>query len=65
MGAEKAIRELAIVNWTDNEDVVKRMTLAVEDLLLDLKEPHGVALDFSDVDLLVARFIDVARVHIR
>lgn len=65
LGAEKAIRELVIVNWAANEDVVKRMAIAVEELLLDPKSPHGVALDFSDVDLLVARFIDVARVHIR
>jgi len=65
LGAEKALQELAIVNWVTNEDVVKRMGLAVEDILLDLREPHGIALDFSDVDLLVARFIDVARVHVR
>lgn len=65
LGMERAIRELAIVNWSTNDDVLKRMALGIEDLLLDLKAEHSVAVEFDDVDVIASRCLDVSKVHLR
>ncbi len=64
LSAERIIREIRIVNWSANEDIINQMKLAIEDFALDsLGERYGIRLDFDDLDLLVEKMINVAKVR--
>jgi len=62
---EKSMRRLAIVNWAANEDVLKRMALEMEDLLLDSRDDSRLDISFEDVDVIVHKALDIARVHLK
>jgi type I restriction enzyme R subunit len=64
LGAEEIIRERKVVNWSNNEDVINQMKLAMEDFVLDvLADRYGVRPEFDLLDLLVEKFISVAKVR--
>ncbi|MCC5878216.1 MAG: type I restriction endonuclease subunit R [Candidatus Sumerlaeia bacterium] len=65
LGAESIIKQIRIVNWTNNEDVINQMKLAVEDLVLDdLGGRFDIRIAFDDLDLLVEKIISVAKVRL-
>jgi type I restriction enzyme, R subunit len=52
-----------IVSWASNPDVQNRMRTAVEDYLFDLKKQAGIDLSFDDIDQIIERCIENARVR--
>lgn len=63
LAIDRLIEERAVVNWTRNEDVQNRMRQAIEDELFDLKARHDLSLSLEDMDAVMERCLDVARVR--
>lgn len=61
LALDDIINEQRIVNWTSNTDIQNRMIGAMEDYLFELKDKHGVALTFEDIDRILDSIIDIAR----
>lgn len=57
------IRELRIVNWENNTDVKNRMRNAIEDYLFELKDEHGMDLSFDDIDDIMEKCLEIAKVR--
>lgn len=51
------------VDWTHNEDVQNRMKTEIEDLLFELKDEHDIPLTLEEIDQILDRCIDIARVR--
>ncbi|MEJ7809739.1 MAG: HsdR family type I site-specific deoxyribonuclease [Gemmatimonadaceae bacterium] len=60
---ERAIDSRRVVNWTESVDVQNRMRTDIEDELFTLRERHGVPLTLDDIDQVMERVLDVARVR--
>jgi type I restriction enzyme, R subunit len=59
---ERIIEERRTVNWTRNADVQNQMRNAIEDRLFELKE-QGLALSLEDIDVVMERSLQVAKVR--
>jgi type I restriction enzyme, R subunit len=60
---DEIIRREKIVNWTSNTDVQNRMKNEIEDYLHQLKEEQGMRLTFEEIDSILERCLDIARVR--
>jgi hypothetical protein len=49
------------VDWSEDIDVQNQMKIAIEDELFALKKGHGIVVDFTAIDHLLDRLIDIAR----
>jgi type I restriction enzyme R subunit len=63
LAIDEIIRREKIVNWTTNRDVQNRMKNEIEDYLFRLKEEQGVALTFEEIDGILERCLEIARVR--
>jgi type I restriction enzyme R subunit len=63
LAVDDIINELRIVNWTTNNDVQNQMRTRIEDYLWDLRDARGVDLAVDQIDLIMERCLDVARVR--
>ena len=64
-GIEERILALRIINWTSNDDVINQMKIAIEELILDeLADRYGVQIEFDDLDLLMEKCINIAKVRL-
>lgn len=57
------IADHRIVSWASNPDVQNRMRTAIEDYLFDIKIQTGIDLSFDDIDQIIERCIENARVR--
>ena len=57
---DEIVREMKIVNWTNNTDVQNEMRTAIEDSLHEL-EADGLDLSFDEIDAILDRCLDIAR----
>jgi type I restriction enzyme R subunit len=57
------VRREKIVNWTTNRDVQNRMKNEIEDYLHHLADEREIALTFDDIDGILERCLDIARVR--
>jgi len=60
---DRIIDERRTVNWTRNPDVQNQMRNAIEDRLFELKDKGGVPLTLVDIDNVMERSIEVAKVR--
>lgn len=60
---EEIITKNRIVNWTTNIDVQNRMRQEIEDYLFGLAERLGIELPFDDMDAMMDKCIDIAKVR--
>jgi type I restriction enzyme R subunit len=60
---DRIVRELRIVNWQNNPDVKNRMRTAIEDMLFGLKDEYGIAITFEDIDEVMEKCLEIARVR--
>jgi type I restriction enzyme R subunit len=51
------------VDWTHNEDVQNRMKTEIEDLLFELKDKHNISLTLEEMDQILDRCIEIAKVR--
>jgi type I restriction enzyme R subunit len=65
LGIDERIRRMKIVNWGTNADVQNQMRNLIEDFLFELKNKHGIALTFDDIDAIMEQCLDIARVRYR
>lgn len=66
LGIDEIIRKTKIVNWEkDNTDIQNQMRNLIEDYLFELKDKHGIALTFDDVDAIMEQCLDIAKVRYR
>jgi type I restriction enzyme R subunit len=63
LGIDAIIQEHRIVNWTQNPDVRNRMMGAIEDYLFELKDERGLALTFEEIDAILEKVLEIARVR--
>lgn len=63
LAIDRIVLERRCVDWTHNEDVQNRMKTEIEDLLFDLKDEHNIPLTLEDIDQILDRCIDIARVR--
>jgi type I restriction enzyme, R subunit len=63
VGIDEIIRRNKIVNWTTSADVQNRMRNAIEDYLHELKTQRGLDLGFDEIDAILERTLDIARVR--
>ena len=63
MAIDRIVLERRCVDWTHNEDVQNRMKTEIEDLLFELKDEHDIPLTLEDIDQILDRCIDIARVR--
>lgn len=62
---DEIIQAHRIVNWESNTDVQNQMLTLIEDALFELKGRHGVELGFEEMDAIMERCLDIARVRYR
>ncbi len=60
---DKDIEGYRIVNWNTNDDVKNRMRNAMEDTLFDFQDREGLELNFSLIDDMMERCLNIARVQ--
>jgi type I restriction enzyme, R subunit len=60
---DQIINSMKIVNWTTNPDVQNKMQTAMEEFLFDFKKDRGLELSFDDIDAILQRCLDIARVR--
>jgi type I restriction enzyme R subunit len=60
---DRIIDERRTVNWTRNPDVQNQMRNAIEDRLFELKEQTGFPLTIDDIDNVMERSLEVAKVR--
>jgi type I restriction enzyme R subunit len=65
LGIDVIIRRMKIVNWETNADIQNQMRNLIEDYLFELKNKHGIALAFEDIDSIMEQCLDIARVRYR
>ncbi len=58
------INENRIVNWTVNMDCQNRMRQYIEDYLFELKDKHQIELTFENIDLIMDRCLEIAKVRL-
>ncbi len=63
LAIDRIVLERRCVDWTHNDDVQNRMKTEIEDLLFELKEEHNIPLTLEDIDQILDRCIDIARVR--
>ena len=63
IGIDDIIQERRIVNWENNTDVQNRMRTAIEDFLFELKDAHGIDLSFDDIDDIMEKCLEIAKVR--
>jgi type I restriction enzyme R subunit len=56
----KAIRDLARVDWRFNTSIHKKMNQAIDDLIWDFSEEHGLDLPVEQIDLLLENIMKTA-----
>lgn len=56
----KAVRELARVDWRYNTAIHKKMRQALDDLIWDFAEEHNLALPVEEIDLLLENIMKIA-----
>lgn len=61
---EAAINKLRIVNWTQNIDRQNQMRTEIEDVLVDLRDRHGLELSFRQIDEIIEECLKVANVRV-
>lgn len=62
-GINEIIEKGRIVNWIYNTDVQNRMRQNIEDFLFELADKHGFDLTFEQIDLVMDRCIEIAKVR--
>jgi type I restriction enzyme, R subunit len=65
LGIDEIIRKVKIVNWETNADVQNQMRNLIEDYLFELKDKHGIALTFDEIDAIMEECLDIAKVRYR
>ncbi len=63
LAIDSEIERRRVVNWTRNPDVQNQMRNAIEDRLFELKERVGVDLSLDDIDAIMEKCLDVAKVR--
>jgi len=63
IAVDEIIRARRIVNWTTNPDVQNQMRTDIEDRLFDLKEKLGIDLTFEDMDMIIEKCLEIAKVR--
>lgn len=63
LAIEKIVLSETKRDWTRNEDVQNTMRSKIDDYLHELKEQHGLDLDFDTIDLIIESVLSIARVH--
>jgi type I restriction enzyme R subunit len=58
------INENRIVNWVGNTDCQNRMRQYIDDYLFDLKDRYQLNLTIEDVDLIMDRCLEIAKVRL-
>ena len=58
---DKAIQELAIVGWKDNEDRQKLMRQAIDDYLFELDDERSLGLSTEQIDAVIDTILDRAK----
>jgi type I restriction enzyme R subunit len=60
---DDVIRNNLVVDWPSNSDVQNTMRNEIDDLLYDLKEQKQIALTEDDMDAIVERTLEIAKVR--
>ena len=63
LAIDEIIERNRIVQWVENEDVINRMRIEIEDWLFDSIEKKSFALEFEIIDDILDLCIDVAKVR--
>jgi type I restriction enzyme R subunit len=63
LAIDDIFRREKIVNWTTNRDVQNRMKTEIEDYLFRLKDDRGIDLAFEEIDEILERCLEIARVR--
>jgi type I restriction enzyme R subunit len=63
LAVDAIIQREKIVNWTTNRDVQNRMKNEIEDYLHQLMDDQDIALTFDEIDAILERCLDIARVR--
>ena len=54
------IKEYSKVDWTSNNDIHKKISIALDDLLYDYSDNNGWDLDFELMDKLIVNIKTIA-----
>jgi len=60
---DEAIQQRLVVDWRMNPDVQNQIRNAIDDLLYELKTKGVVALSPQDMDTIIERALDIAKVR--
>lgn len=63
LGIDRIVKEHRIVDWPKNVDVLNRMKIDMEELLIDLMKKAGVTFSFDDVDQIMEQCLEVAKLR--
>src|SRR5262245_15947114 len=60
---DRIIRERIVVDWISNPDIQNQMRNQIDDWLYELKNHRGMELSFDDMDFIIERSINIARIR--
>ncbi len=60
---EEALENQRIVNWINNADRKNLMRQDIEDILYELRDEHGVGLDYDTIDDIMEQCLDIYKVR--
>jgi type I restriction enzyme R subunit len=63
LAIDRIVLDHRCVDWTTNDDVQNRMKTEAEDLLFTLKDEYDLPLTLEEMDQILVRTIDIARVR--
>ena len=64
LGSDQIIKDLKIVNWQNNKDVINKMKLAISDMIYDeVKSKYNVWITLDEIDLFVDKCIWIAKLR--
>ncbi len=58
---DKLLENELIVDWQQNEDVLKRIENEIEDYLIDFRTRSAITISFDQIDVLIKDFVRIAR----
>ncbi|MEI7732894.1 MAG: HsdR family type I site-specific deoxyribonuclease [Verrucomicrobiota bacterium] len=60
---DEAVQKKLVVDWRSNPDVQNEMRNAIDDLLYEARAKKGVPLTVQDMDVIIERVLDIAKVR--
>ena len=61
LNIDDIVQNSLVVDWINNQDIQNMMLNKIEEYLYQVKDQHGIALSYDDIDLIMEQSLSVAK----